>query len=116
MNVSAIVTPKLFVRASNDRDFDIRRKFHKKIDRIKVFQKKISDDRKSNISEIAKEIDDLVKSEIAKSKSLIDDHMNFFKQEWEADAQCEGFKPQSPPCGKVEQREEDDFDEEDDFE
>lgn len=85
----AICTPKLIIRASSESQSNLRRKFDKKVDRIKGFQKKLSEDRKQNISQIAKEIDDLVKSEISKSKSLIEDHIEFFKQEWEADQEYE---------------------------
>lgn len=64
---------------------DIGTRLKRKVDRMKGFQKKIADDRKKNVIDIAKDIDELVKSEISKTRSMIDEHIEFFQQEWDQD-------------------------------
>lgn len=85
MSVSAVSNMRLNVFANNSKGNDIAKRLKQKVNRMKGFQKKISDDRNKNVIEIAKDIDDLVKSEISKTKSMIDEHIEFFQQEWEQD-------------------------------
>ena len=97
MSALAVTNMCLKVFASNRRGDDIERRLKQKVDRVKGFQKKISEDRKKNVIDIAKDIDELVKSEISKTKSMIDDHITFFQQEWEQDKEeCDVTNPLLP--------------------
>lgn len=105
ISASAMINTRVII-AQNGKNSDIENRFKQKMNRMKGFQKKISEDRKKNIIQIAKDIDDLVKSEISKTRSLIDDHVDFFQQEWENDKEdCDITNPLLPcddiPAGET---------------
>ena len=106
MSVSAVSNMRLNVFANNSKGNDIGKRLKQKVNRMKGFQKKISDDRKKNVLEIAKDIDDLVKSEISKTKSMIDEHIEFFQQEWEQDKEDCDIRNPLMLCGEEDIEEE----------
>ncbi len=102
------------VVAQTGRNGNLEKRFKQKVNRMKGFQKRISDDRKKNVIEIAKDIDELVKSEISQTRSLIGDHVDFFQREWEEDK--ENCDDPMVPCDEVNEESTEILDEEDYFE
>ena len=78
----SLVSQVVFAVSSNDKS-NVQRRFNEKCTRIKGFQKKTFDTRRKNLLDIARDIDGLVKSEVSESRSLIDAHVTFFKDEFE---------------------------------
>lgn len=111
MTVFAMINTRVI--AQTGRNSNLEKRFKQKVNRMKGFQKKISDDRKKNVIDIAKDIDELVKSEISQTRSLIDDHIDFFKREWEEDKE-ECYDPLA--CDEVNEESTEILDEEDYFE
>lgn len=106
MSVLAVTNMRLNVFASKRKENDIEKRMKEKINRMKGFQKKISEDRKRNVIEIAKDIDELVKSEISKSKLMLDEHIEFFQQEWEKDKEDCDIRNPLLPCDEEDIEEE----------
>lgn len=100
MSVLAVTNMGLNVFANKRKDNNIEKRLKQKVHRMKGFQKKISDDRKKSVIDIAKDIDDLVKSEISKTKSMLDEHIEFFQQEWEQDKEDCDIRNPLMLCGE----------------
>lgn len=112
MTVFAMINTRVIAQTGSNGNLEKR--FKQKVNRMKGFQKKISDDRKKNVIDIAKDIDELVKSEISQTRSLIDDHIDFLKREWEEDKE-ECYDP-LVACDEVNEESTEILDEEDYFE
>ena len=79
--MTSLISQVVFACSSKKKS-NVQRRFDEKCTRVKGFGKKILDTRRTNLLDIAKDIDSLIKSEVSDSRSLMDTHIAFLKDEF----------------------------------
>lgn len=72
----------------------IDRNNHK--NRAKAFKTKLTNDRKTSLGNIAKDIDSLVKSELNQTKQIFEEHVKFLNEELDKCFNDENFSLDTP--------------------